>query len=71
MIGVEFVKDRTTKEPAKKLVEAVIHQAFHNGLLLLSCGLSTIRLMPPLMIDQDLADEAVDILAKSIEAVLT
>jgi 4-aminobutyrate aminotransferase len=70
MIGLEFVKDPVTKEPAKKLVEAVIHGAFHNGLLLLSCGLSTIRLMPPLMVSQELADEAVEILEKSIKNVI-
>jgi 4-aminobutyrate aminotransferase len=69
MIGLEFVKDLLTKEPAKKLVEQVIHEAFRNGLLLLSCGVSTIRLMPPLMIGQDLADEAVEILEKSIKNV--
>ncbi|MFN8454397.1 MAG: acetyl ornithine aminotransferase family protein [Anaerolineae bacterium] len=62
MIGVEFVKDRHSKEPAKKFVEKVIHTAFEHGLLLLSCGASTIRLMPPLMLTQDLADEAIEIL---------
>jgi 4-aminobutyrate aminotransferase len=70
MIGMEFVKDPITKEPAKKLVEAVIHEAFYNGLLLLSCGVSTIRLMPPLMINQDVADEAMEILEKSIKNVV-
>lgn len=70
MIGMEFVKDSVTKEPAKKLVEAVIHEAFYNGLLLLSCGVSTIRLMPPLMINQDVADEAMEILEKSIKNVI-
>ncbi|GIK39191.1 MAG: acetylornithine aminotransferase [Chloroflexota bacterium] len=69
MIGLEFVKDSASKEPAKKLVEQVIHEAFHNGLLLLSCGVSTIRLMPPLMVSQDLADEAAEILEKSIQKV--
>src|ERR1700678_1437536 len=47
MIGVELVKDRTTKEPAKKLCAALITRAYHNGLILLSCGQSTVRLMPP------------------------
>jgi 4-aminobutyrate aminotransferase len=69
MIGVEFVKDPATQEPAKKLVEAVIHEAFRNGLLLLSCGVSTIRLMPPLMVSQELADEAVEILDHAIGVV--
>lgn len=69
MIGMEFVNDRLTKEPAKKFVHEVIHEAFHNGLLLLACGVSTIRLMPPLMLTQDLADEAMEILDKSIATV--
>lgn len=69
MIGLEFVKDPVSKDPAKKFVEKVIHEAFDNGLLLLSCGVSTIRLMPPLMISQDLADEAVEILEESIKSV--
>lgn len=70
MIGLEFVKDRQSKEPAKKLMNEVIQEAFQNGLLLLSCGVSTIRLMPPLMIGQDLAEEALVILEKSIQNVL-
>lgn len=69
MIGAEFVKDRRTKEPAKRFVGKLIHEAFYNGLLLLPCGASTIRLMPPLMLTRDLADEAIDILDVSIAAV--
>ena len=67
MLGVELVEDRTTKVPAAKLCEATIHRAFHNGLLLLSCGQSTIRFMPPLMITKAHVDEALTLLAASIE----
>ncbi len=52
MIGVELVADRGTKAPARRLCDALITRAFHNGLLLLSCGASTVRFMPPLMIDR-------------------
>ena len=69
MIGLEFVKDPVAKEPAPQFVVDLIHQAFYNGLLLLPCGVSTIRFMPPLMLTQDLADEAVEIMEVSIEAV--
>jgi 4-aminobutyrate aminotransferase len=69
MIGMEFVEDRTTKKPAKKFVAELIHEAFYNGLLLLPCGASTIRFMPPLMLDQALADEAMDVIEESIQAV--
>ena len=69
MIGAEFVKDRRTREPSKKFVAKLIHEAFYNGLLLLPCGVSTIRFMPPLMLTRDLADEAIDILDVSIATV--
>jgi len=50
MIGVEFVKDRKTKEPASDLVAKLEQRAFRRGLLLLSCGASTIRVAPPLVL---------------------
>lgn len=67
MLGIELVEDRATKAPAAKLCQAVITQSFHNGLLLLSCGQSTIRFMPPLMIAKTDVDEAITILAASIQ----
>lgn len=67
MLGMELVEDRSTKNPASRLCEMVVQRAFHNGLLLLSCGQSTIRFMPPLMIDRVHVDEAMSILVVSIE----
>lgn len=62
MIGFELVTDQQTKEPAKQLKEETINRAFNNGLLLLGCGQSTIRLMPPLNLDKATADEALHLL---------
>ena len=70
MIGVELVEDKATRRPAKALCERLLHRAFQNGLLLLSCGISTVRLMPPLMIDRPTADEALDILEASLAEAL-
>jgi 4-aminobutyrate aminotransferase len=70
MIGVELVKDRATKEPAKKLCDALITRAYHNGLILLSCGQSTVRFMPPLVIDEGDVDEAIALLEQSLTEVL-
>ncbi|MBI4677005.1 MAG: acetyl ornithine aminotransferase family protein [Elusimicrobia bacterium] len=50
MIGVEFVKDRTTKEPDPQLVEDLEQRAFRKGLLLLTAGKSAIRIAPPLVL---------------------
>jgi len=70
MIGVELVTDRTSKEPAKDTCGAVLHRAFHNGLLLLSCGVSTVRFMPPLMVTRIDVDEALTIFEASLAEAL-
>jgi 4-aminobutyrate aminotransferase len=62
MIGMELIADRHSKTPAKDLCQALITRAFHNGLLLLSCGQSTVRFMPPLTIDNSDVDEAIHLL---------
>ena len=62
MIGMELVTQRDTREPAVALCDSVITRAFENGLILLACGRSTVRFMPPLMITRGDVDEAVTIL---------
>ena len=71
MIGIELAKDRATKEPAKSLATKVVHRAFQNGLLLLECGASGIRLIPPLMIDAALVDEGLARLEQSLQEAVT
>ena len=67
MIGMELVEDRVSRKPVRELTERVLTRAFHNGLLLLSCGVSTVRFIPPLMINREHVDEAMVLL----EAALT
>jgi len=59
MIGVEIVRDQGTKEKAPDLRRLILRRAFEKGLLLLGAGDTTIRLAPPLIIDQDQADFSV------------
>jgi len=66
MIGVEFVKDRETKVPAKELTERIVDLAFERGLLLLSCAKSVIRVAPPLSISKSEVDEGLKIFAEAI-----
>lgn len=66
-IGVEFVKDRRTKEPAKALVDDLVQRAFRKGLLLLSAGESTIRVSPPLVIDGYDVDKGLEIFGECLE----
>lgn len=62
MIGMELISDRASRAPAQELCQRVLTRAFHNGLLLLSCGMSTVRFMPPLMISSAHVDEAMELL---------
>jgi 4-aminobutyrate aminotransferase len=66
MIGVEFVKDKETKEPDEELRNKVEEVGFEHGLLLLGCGKSTIRLAPPLCITKNEMDEALEIFEETI-----
>jgi 4-aminobutyrate aminotransferase len=70
MIGMEFVKDRTSKAPAKEFATRLVSRAYENGLILLECGASGLRIIPPLMIDAKLLDEGLDMLHRSFQEVL-
>ena len=52
MIGIEFVRDQNTKEKAPELRNRIVQLAFHKGLLLLGAGENSLRLCPPLVIDE-------------------
>lgn len=66
MIGVEFVNDRETHEPAINLRDRIVDLAFEEGLLTLGCGRSVIRVSPPLCTTQTEMEEALDILERAI-----
>ncbi|MGH8124267.1 MAG: acetyl ornithine aminotransferase family protein [Rhodanobacteraceae bacterium] len=70
-IGMELIEPHGKKAPAAALSDAVITRAFHNGLLLLPCGTSTVRFMPPLTVTPAEIDEAVALLRTSLAQALS
>ncbi|MCJ9430647.1 acetyl ornithine aminotransferase family protein [Kordiimonas marina] len=70
MIGMELVEDRESKTPAVDFCDKLLTKAYHNGLLLLSCGISTVRFIPPLMITKADVDEAMEMLEASFKELL-
>ena len=66
-IGMELVENDAKKTPATTLCDAVVTRAYHNGLLLLSCGTSTVRFMPPLSVTTAEVDEAIALLRTSLD----
>jgi alanine-glyoxylate transaminase/(R)-3-amino-2-methylpropionate-pyruvate transaminase len=70
MLGIEFVKDRQTKEPAKEACAQAVENARELGLLLGKGGLwgQTIRFAPPMNITQADADFLLAVLDEAIGA---
>ena len=66
MIGIEFVRDRTSKERATRERDALVMAAFKRGLLVLGAGQNVVRLSPPLIFTREQADMTVDILDASL-----
>jgi 4-aminobutyrate aminotransferase len=69
MIGIEMVKDKATREPVPALRNRVETLAFERGLMVLGCGETTIRLCPPLIVSEQEATVALDILEEAITLV--
>jgi 4-aminobutyrate aminotransferase len=67
MVGMELVKDRRTREPNQEASRRVVDTAFQHGLLLLGCGKSTIRLAPPLVIDDVDIDRGLELLGEVLD----
>jgi len=66
MIGIDLVKDKQTKAYAGPERDRVTDLAFERGLLVLGAGPSAIRLCPPLVVNKEQADVALDILEECI-----
>lgn len=69
MVGVELVKDKSTKEAAKKEAAAVMLDCFKKGLAIVTCGPNVIRWMPPLTITRDLIDPSLEIFEECLSRV--
>jgi 4-aminobutyrate aminotransferase len=70
MIGVELIENDAERTPARALCERLVTRGFYNGLLLLSCGVSTVRFMPPLCVTTSEVDEAIALLRVALDEAL-
>ena len=68
MIGAEFLvpKGDGKGQPAAEYVGELEQLAFTKGLLLLSCGVSTIRFAPPLVLTEAEAMVGLDVLEQCL-----
>jgi 4-aminobutyrate aminotransferase len=68
MIGVEFVKDRTSRTPDPEMRDRVEMATFERGVILLGAGSNTIRWSPPLILTKENVDVALEIFDEAIAA---
>jgi 4-aminobutyrate aminotransferase len=70
MIGIEFVRNRDTKERAVTERDALVMAAFRRGLLVLAAGQNSVRLSPPLVFTKEQAEIAVRLLDESLDEIV-
>jgi 4-aminobutyrate aminotransferase len=71
MIGVEFVRDRSTREPDGSLPDRLIAACADAGLLVLSCGSfhEVVRWIPPLDVTAAEISEGVEIFGEALASI--
>jgi 4-aminobutyrate aminotransferase len=62
MIGMEIVESKESKKPAPQKVNEIMMRSWKRGVNVITCGVSTIRIAPPLIITKELVDSALDII---------
>ena len=62
MIGMEIVEDKESKKPAPQKVSEIMMGSWKRGINVITCGASTIRIAPPLVITRELVDSSLDII---------
>jgi 4-aminobutyrate aminotransferase len=70
MLGIEIVRDQSTREKAAAWRDRIVALAFESGLLVLGAGDNTLRLCPPLVINRDQCDFALDTLEACLKQVV-
>jgi 4-aminobutyrate aminotransferase len=70
MVGVEFIKGNGSTDPNPELRDRIEDACFERGLIILGCGGNSIRWSPPLIINQENIDVALEIFDEAIGASL-
>ncbi|MCD8083158.1 MAG: 4-aminobutyrate--2-oxoglutarate transaminase [Clostridiales bacterium] len=72
MVGLELVKDQTTKEPAPELTRALILESAQNGLMIESAGTygNVIRFLAPLVITDEQLEAGLQIMEAALIKVM-
>ncbi|HSE38894.1 MAG TPA: acetyl ornithine aminotransferase family protein [Blastocatellia bacterium] len=66
MIGVEIARDREANEPWSELRDKIVVECFNRGLVIQGAGESAVRFSPPLIVDREQVDFAIETFAAAL-----
>jgi 4-aminobutyrate aminotransferase len=69
MIGVEIVEDKDSKKSASEKAGEIMKRSWKRGVNVITCGVSTIRIAPPLIITRELVDAGLEIVEDTVTEV--
>jgi len=69
MIGTEIVEDKDTKKTAGEKAKEIMIRCWKRGVVMITCGVSTLRIAPPLIITRENVDAGMDIIEDVIKEV--
>ncbi len=65
--AIEIVKDKKTREPWPKMRDTILRNSVKKGLIMIGCGDSAIRIIPPLIVEEEHIDVGMSILREAIK----
>ena len=69
MIGMEIVENKENEKPAAKKASEIMTRSWKRGVAVITCGVSTVRIAPPLTITRELVDAALEIIEDVVKEV--
>ncbi|RLI46423.1 hypothetical protein DRO69_03080 [Candidatus Bathyarchaeota archaeon] len=64
-----MVEDKDTKKPAGEKAKEIMIRCWRRGVAIITCGTSTIRITPPLIISKEIVDAGMEIIEDVIKEV--
>ncbi len=69
MIGIEIVKDKTSRKKAPDLAQEIMMRAWKSGVAIITAGVNALRIFPPLNIEEEYLFKALEIVEDKIREV--
>lgn len=69
MIGMEIVENKENKKSAPREAKEIMIRSWKRGVAVITCGVSTVRIAPPLSITKELVDAGLEIIEEVVQEV--